>query len=422
MSRRLLCIALPLAALTCAACSDNAPHAAGAKPSIGSDGIVTPGVGLVVVHNDFPSFTSSSISLLEPTLGQVTFDDCIDSGSTPPGVTTALSSDVVVPSWPMADHSVVVIDRTNAVLTWLDPATCTPKYQLDVSSGFFANPQDVTGASTTKAYVTRYNPNPSPTAAAGDHDDGNDLLIIDPSVPAITGSIDLTPYDLSVNGTAVRARPDHARLVNGTLFVTLNELSDDFETAVGHGRVLAIDTATDQVTATIDIPELADCQGLTYVEATHTLVVTCTGNYLADDPLQTSGIAYIDVTASPPVEVGHQMAAAFGGHSLGAYTGIADDGALGFGITPGDFMTVQDQLWSFDVAGGQATELSDATESFVYNALLVDPGHNRLYLTDATSTMPRLQVYDYSSGTATHQTAIETDPAHHLSPTAISWY
>jgi len=241
-------------------------------------------------------------------------------------------------------------------------------------------------------------------------------------VPAITGRIDLSSYAIPVIGAVMRARPDRARLIDGTLFVALNEISSDFS-ALAHGRVIAIDTATDRVTATIDIADLANCVDMSYVEATRTLVVLCTGDYTAADQAQTSGIAYIDVTASPLVEVRHQLAAAFGGRPLGAYSGIASDGALGFGVTPGVFGgEPHDQLWSFNVASGRATRITDASDSFVYGTVLVDTGHQRVYVTDAFATTPRVQLYDYSSGTAVHQTPVATDAAHGLPPREIAWY
>jgi hypothetical protein len=427
MSRRPPCFAsLLAAALLCSGCGDNALRSLDASPpppdsgtDTGSGNVETPGAGLVVVNSDF---ASTSISLLDRSTGQVTRGDCIDSGTHPPVITLALTGDVVVPSWPQPGNPVLVIDRKSAALTWLDPATCAPTHQLDISTGFAANPHDVIGVSPTKAYVTRYDPNPTPTPDPNDRDDGEDILIIDPSVPAITGRIDLSSYAVPVTGAMILARPDRARLIDGKLFVALNEISDDFGT-LAHGRVIAIDAATDQITATIDIPELANCVDMSYVAADKTLVVLCTGDYTAADPTQTSGIAYIDVTASPPAEVRHQLASAFGGRALGAYSGIANNGALGFGVTPGVFDgTPHDQLWSFDVASGHATPVTDASDSFVYSAVLVDPGHQRLYLTDAFADTPRVQIYDYAGATATHQTSVTTDTAHQLPPREIAWY
>jgi hypothetical protein len=397
----------PALALLATACSDGPAH----RPGGGAP------TGLVVVHSDFQS---SAVSLLDGATGAVTNPDCINSGSTPPGITLALSGDVVLPSWPLPGNPVVTIDRTNGALTWLDPATCTALRQLDVSTGFRANPHDVIGLSATKAYVTRYERNAAPTADPADRDDGDDLLIIDPSVPAITGRIDLASHAVAVAGAQIQARPDRARLIDDQLFVVLNNVSGDFK-ALGHGRVVAIDTATDQVTATIDIPELFNCGGLAYVEATQTLVVTCAGDFTAADAALTSGVAYIDV--SPVALIRDQMAAAFGGRALGAYSGVANDGTLGFAVTPGVFGgPPTDQLWSFDVATGQATKLADASDSFTFGTVLSDPAHKRMYLTDADFTTPRVHVYDYASGTAVLETSIDTDPLHGLPPRELAWY
>lgn len=427
--RSLSFVSLLAAAFTIGACDDVStqssppPPDAGSGSNPGSDAgsgpgssNPPPGVGLVVVNSDF---ASTSISLLDGATGQVTTGDCIDSGSHPPGATQALSGDVVVPSSPQPGNPVLLIDRTNAALTWLDPATCAPQHQLDVSTGFAANPQDVIGLSPSKAYVTRFGFDPAHAGA------GDDILIIDPSVPAITGRIDLSSAVLPVTGKVMKARPDHARLIDGTVFVVLNELSADLvnDPAVAHGRVIAIDAATDKITATIDISELADCVDTSYVPATNTLVVVCTGDFTAADPTKTSGIAYIDLTASPPVQVLHQGASAFGGRALAAYSGIALSGALGFGVTPGVFGgTPHDRLWSFNVASGRATPVADASDSFVYGTVLIDPGHQRLYLTDGFPTTPRVHIYDYTTGTAVHQAAVQADAASGLPPTEIAWY
>jgi hypothetical protein len=408
---------IPLsAAVLAGACGDNIEGPQPDAAPLPGD-VTSPGVGIAVVNSDF---SSTSISLLDPT-GQVRNGDCINSGTRPPASTLALSGDVGLPSWPQPDHSLVVIDHGNGTLTWLDPATCAVQRQLDVSTGFFANPHDVIGVSPTKAYVTRYGRNLNPTAA--DHlDVGDDLLIIDPSVPAITGRIDLATYAVEVTGKAIQARPDRARLIGGKLFVLLNNIDGLFK-AMGHGRVVVIDTATDQVASTVEIPDLANCGGLSYVERTKTLVVACGGDFNADQAA-TSGLAYIDVTASPPALVRSQPAP-FGGRVLAGYAGTPDDGVLGFGVTPGGFGPGDppDQLWVQDVPSREVTMLDDAGGSFVFGTVLDDPGHHRLFLTDATDDAPRVHVYDYTDAGAPMRTAsVNASPTVGLPPREIAWY
>src|SRR5690606_30268544 len=118
----------------------------------------------------------------------------------------------------------VAIDRSNSALTWIDPSTCMPLRQLDVSTGFFGNPQDVISISPTKAYVTRYELNSTPTADPSDQDEGDDVLIIDPSVPAITGRIAMASYAVAVQNAAIQARPGRALRLGDKLFVALSNL------------------------------------------------------------------------------------------------------------------------------------------------------------------------------------------------------
>src|SRR6185369_5242395 len=105
------------------------------------------------------------------------------------------------------------IDRGNAELAFVRPADCQVRAQLSVGTGFKANPRDVVRISATKAYVTRYETNGAPGAFP--FDGGNDLLIIDPSAPSVTGRVDLSAYATSAPSAAISARPDRALLAQG---------------------------------------------------------------------------------------------------------------------------------------------------------------------------------------------------------------
>lgn len=412
MSRRLLVLSL------LAACGDNAkldptPDAAvDPTPDAGPGDPVAPGAGFAVVNSNF---TSSSISLLDAS-GTVVKADCINSGSKPPGVTLALSGDVSLPTWPVPGNPVVALDRANGTVTWLEAATCAVQHQLDVSTGFYANPHDLIAVSATKAYVTRYELNATPTAAAGDFDEGDDVLIIDPSVPAVKGRIDLSSYAVAANGTKIQARPDRARLVNGKLYVVLNDINGGFD-VLTHGRVVIIDTATDKVTGMVDLPALVNCGHIGYIEAKQQLVVTCAGDYMAADASLTSGIAYIDVATG--AEAGHVLAAAFGGRPIGAYSGLANDGSVGYVVTPGDDPAPPtDKLWRLDVAAGTGSKLADSTASFTFGSVVIDPVHKRMYLTDANKATPRVHVYEDGA----LKVSLPVDTAHSLPPREMAWY
>lgn len=425
--------ALLICSLVCAsACGDNARGALGPgtgsgppEPDAGSTspgpdgGAGSPGIGLAVVNSDY---VTTTISLLDPTTGEVRNGNCINSNSRPPKNTLPLSGDVALPSQPQPGGLVLTIDRANSALTWIDPRTCTPLRQLDVSTGFFSNPHDVIGISPTKAYVARYELNLAPTPDPADHDEGDDLLIIDPSIPAITGRIDLASYAVAVAGTKIQARADRALLIDGKVYVALSNFSGDFQVA-GHGRLLVVDPATDQVTGMVDIPGLTNCSGLSYAAATRTLVVACGGAFVDADQAANSGIVYIDVGASPPVEIRRQAATPFGGRAIAGYSGAADGGALGFGVTFGELGGITDQFWVLDAASGQASKLADASDAFTLGTVLVDPTRQRVYLTDAYDKTPRVQIYEYSNPAApTREASINPDPAVNLPPREIEWY
>jgi hypothetical protein len=374
---------------------------------------------LAVVNSDY---ASTSIALLDRSTGQVTNGNCINSGTRAPEVTLALSGDVVLPQQAQPGGLLVTLDRTNSALTWIDPSTCTPLRQLDVSTGFYANPHDLVGISATKAYVLRYERNEAPTADPSDHDDGDDLLIIDPSIPRITGRIDLSAYAVQVPDVTIQARPDRALFIDGKVFVVLSNLSADFQTA-GHGRLVVIDPATDQVTGMVDIPDLENCSSPSYIESTKVLVVACGGAFSNPDQASRSGIVQVDVSVSPPVEIRRQSAAPFGGRAIAGYSGIARNGALGFGVTFGVFGgDPKDQFWVVDTASGSSMKLVDASDSFTFGTVLTDPVRERVYLTDAAADKPRVHIYDYGGGAPTRETSVDPSPSVGLPPREIGWY
>jgi hypothetical protein len=401
-----------------AGCGDDAHRAPDSgvelPPSDGPTGVAELGAGLAVVNSDY---TTTSVSLLSRATGEVTKGDCINSGTHVPGSTLTLSGDVVLPSQAQPGNPLLVIDRSNGVLTWLDPSTCAPLRQLDVSTGFFANPHDVIAVSPTKAYVTRYEKNPTPTADPADRDDGQDLLIIDPSAPSITGRIDLSSYAVAAAGAAILARPDRARLIGSKLVVSLGNIDGAFQ-ASSHGRLIIVDTVTDQVSATVDLP-YKGCGGLSYVETSKTLFVACGGFYKDEPQIDGSGIVSIDFAASPPVEIKRQPAAPFG-RPLGGYTGLARDGALGLAVAPG---FPKDELWTLDTATGAASKLDDASDGFTFGTVLVDPVRERAYLTDGDMAAPRVHIYSYAGGAApSRQRSVDPNPVVGLPPREIAWY
>ena len=413
MIRPLLRASLLLPLLV-AACSDETPPTSDASvktPDAGAPDAGTPDsgapdsgaaaagpTGVVVVHSDYKT---TLVSLVDPATGTVTKDDCIDSGSKASLLTAILSGDVVVPSQAQPGGQVLLIDRQNSTLTWVAPKTCEVTRQLNVGEGKPVNPQDVLPVSEKKVYVTRY---------AGS---ASDLLVIDPTTGTLGAHVDLKPSAPA----GVLANPSRGVVVNGKAYVVLTALSEDSKTG-GPGRVVIVDGASDAVTGTIDLP-LKNCGSIAAVDKG--LTVTCGGVY--GDPNQTkdSGVAFVDLSATPPaVKV---VAAQAFGRALSPFDTGALSSSLAFAITGGDFSnTPPDQLWAFDFAGGAPRKLLDGKAAFVLSGILVDAAHKKLFVAEGDAKTPRFHVFDLSNpAMITLQTSLTTN-AGGLPPRYASWY
>ena len=97
------------------------------------------GRGAVVIGSDYQS-TNVSLVGVE---GEVLSPSFLSSATSSAGLTAPLSGDVAVPSMPAAGEEIVLLDRyPAAVLTWVDVVTGSVRAQLNVATGFAANPQD----------------------------------------------------------------------------------------------------------------------------------------------------------------------------------------------------------------------------------------------------------------------------------------
>jgi hypothetical protein len=391
-----------LALTTFTACGDDT----GSAP--GRDGGLA---GVVVVNSDYLS--SSSVSFLDRD-GSLLLDGCFNTGS-------GLSSDVVLPTEIPPGGPVAVIDRGNAAITWLDPATCAPLRQLSVGTGFASNPHDMVTLSAGKAYVTRAEENGHPTPAHEDFDDGNDVLIIDPSQPKAVGRIDLAPFAPA----GVLPRADRALLVGGIVYVSLNANSADYAT-YGAGRIVMIDPAIDQVTGTIDIPGAKNCGAMTYVAAANRLLLACNGAY--GEPAgqaASSAIVAIDLGLSPPVVVSQVGAAATVGLPFSNTALAALDGMTALAVANGDLSHVPppDALWSLPLDGAAPTKVFDSAEGFAIGAVLVDAEKHHVLAADGTTkSSAYLRIFDFSSGVFIASKTVETNLTQKLPPRALAFY
>lgn len=396
-------------ALGTAACSDS-PRTSPANGGMTS--------GFAVLNGDFKS---TSVSLLTTT-GQLASGDCVHT--TTVNGTATISGDVVLPSQAQHGGKLVLIDRGNTALTFVDPTTCTIDHQISVKGGFnLSNPHDVVILDDTKAYVTRYEKNAAPDGPTAT---GEDVLIVDPRDGTVAGHIDLAPYAVTVAGATVQARPDRALLAGGKVLVSLNELSDDFA-SYGEGHLVVIDPATDAVVQDLALGGLKGCEAMTTLDEGKLVLVACGGSLGKPDPAADSGIAVIDLDGGSAALARTISALAFDDHPA-SFQGIAASATGGtrraFLNTAGAFPTasspaVPDETFSVDLDGGSAAALASST-AFDLGAPAM-AGTN-LLLPDATAAMPRLHVIDVSTATPTETAAFVTDATNGLPPRLVAAY
>lgn len=371
--------------------------------------------GIVAVHSDYQS---ASISLLDRE-GKVVKDACFNSGTGGPGLLMALSGDVALPSQISGTSPITLIDRSYAALTWIDPVTCAPLRQLAVGTGFVANPHDYVELSPSKAYVTRYEQNAAPSAAAGDFDEGSDLLIVDPTRAKITGRIDLG----LVAPTGVLPRPDRALLVEGKVFVSLNASNAKYS-ANATGRLVVVDPTLDQVVATVDLPGTKNCGAMAYEPTSKKLLVACTGDYGDAKQADASAVVALDVSTPLPTVIGKVAASAVGGLLFSSSAVAALDGNSVLAVTLGDFSNAPpDKLWLLPQDGTVPSKVFDSTEAFSMGAVLVDAERGRVFVTDGTTlTSASVRVFERVNGVLQATDTLKTNPTHKLPARALGWF
>ena len=343
-------LSLALASLLCACSAQVTPNRQGVT--------VEPGVcgrGLVVIESDYQS---SNVSLLDFE-GQVLSESLLSSSVESEGFGVRLSGDAVTPSSLQTGPEIVVIDRYPAgVLRFVELSTASVTAELSVGTGFRANPQDYLPLAPERAYVARYEANPNAGREAWDG--GGDLLVVDPSGPAISGRIDLSA---ALAGEPSQFSPHPARLsnVSGRIFVLLAAYADDYSRGTA-SRLVEIDPETDSLRSTLVLDGLRGCTALAVSPNERTLAVGCTGDDLRSTrpKLEGSGLALIDIEDEPRLMRGFE-ASELGDAPLGFDLAYAAPEVLLFStlghLSDARAPAVQDSLRRLNTASGEVEEL-----------------------------------------------------------------
>jgi hypothetical protein len=369
--------------------------------------------GGAVVNSDF---ASTSVSLLN-TQGGLARADCVHSTTTGTGAKT-ISGDVVLPSQPQRGGQIVLVDRGNTALTFVNPGTCAFDHQISVKGGFnLANPHDVVIISAGKAYVTRYGKNPAPGSRI---EDGDDILMVDPRDGTVAGRIDLSAYA----STDFPASPDRAVIAGGKVVVTLNRWNADFYT-YDKGSVVIIDPDTDRVVQSLALGDLRNCEGVDYVPATKTVLVACGGSFGSVEQALESGIAVIDMSTTPATLARILSGVSFPTPPVTFAWVLALPSATSptraFTSTLGSFSpSTPDHLYQFDFVTGGNMSFAAASP---FNLGQPAAANGRLVVPDATAAMPRIHVFDATgAGGPTEATVFAADTVNGLPPRQVAWY
>jgi len=404
--------------------------AAGAAGAAGTPIVAPPApVGLVSVNSDY---STTSVSLLNPA-GGVLVPDCVVSSPVQDTSTLTLSGDVVLPSQPQRGGYLVLIDRSNGWLTLVNTTPsagvpCVVHAEIPIPGGDKVNPHDVVIVSDNRAYVTRYNANPT---ASSPQLAGNDVVVIDPSNNgAFISRISLDGYASTAAGGPVLARPDRALIADGLIVVSLNQASATFAPdGYGDGAVVLIDPATNAVAASIPLPGLYNCEGMDYIASSHRLLVACGGGYAPPiQPLQ-SGIAVIDLGATPP-RLDHVISSiAFDGRPLDFGWVLADatpsSPTRAFAATRDPRFTGPDALFQFDLEFGAVAPVAPVATGPASALGTPAVSDLTLFVPEAIAGAPKIQLFDLTAPvTVSPQpiSAFNPDRGGSLPPRQIGWY
>jgi hypothetical protein len=264
-----------------------APDGDAASP-LGADGgptVIPPPKrrGFVVVESDY---NSVNVSVLD-SAGDPLSNSLLSSASEDPGLSAALSGDVVSPTSQLSGNEVVLVDRTAGVLNWVNLETAIVRQQVNVGSGFMANPQDYVPYDAHTAFVTRFKTNGA--AGEAEFDAGGDVLVLDPTTGDLTAAIDLsTAFD---DGTP--ATPARALMAGGYLRVSL--IGWDGAFGYADARLVTIDPETLEIVDVLVFEDIQNCSTLALSPDGAKLALGCSGPYTVEH----SGIVVVDVAATP---------------------------------------------------------------------------------------------------------------------------
>jgi hypothetical protein len=308
--------------------------------------------GTAVVSSDFQS---SEIALLAPN-GEVASAAFMSSASTAAtGLAAPFSGDLGVATARSRPGELVIIDRlfTN-VLTFVDTRTAEVRAQLPVGTGFESNPQDYLELSDHVALVPRLGENRS--SGHEPFDAGSDLLVVDPSVPRITGSLPMP------RRAGFRPNPVAVTELRDDVLVILRHAKADYS-ALDESELVAVTIVEPRVRYRLPLTGFKNCGGAELSPSRAVLAVTCSARIdrrgAVTEP-ETSGLLLLDANADPLRELGRFSAAELGHGPLQSSIEFVSERVVLFKTQTALGGEEDNQLFSLDLDTGKTTLLATA--------------------------------------------------------------
>jgi hypothetical protein len=308
--------------------------------------------GIAVVSSDFQS---SEIALLAPN-GNVASSAFISSASTAAtGLAAPFAGDLVVASASSRPGELVVVDRygTN-VLTFVDTRTAQVRAQLPVGTGFEANAQDYLELTEHLAFVPRLGENPSPGHEP--FDAGSDLLVVDPSVPRIIGSLPMP------RRAGYRPNPVAVTPFGDDVLVTLQHARSNYN-GMAESELVAIGIESQSTKYRLTFSGLKNCGRAELSPSRAVIAVACSGplDRLGNvvEP-ETSGLMLLDALTDPPQERRRFMALDLLGTTIQSSLELASETVVLFKTQTALGSEQDNQLFSLDLETGATTRLATA--------------------------------------------------------------
>lgn len=254
----------------------------------------TCGRGFLVASSDYQS---SNVSAMDRQ-GNVLSPSLVSSSLSSAELVQAFSGDLVFPTERQLGTEAIVIDRfPQSVITFLNLSDASIRAQLDVSTGFQANPHDALRLDDGSVLVTRFDSDPNDDGPA--ENAGGDLLLIDPRAPRILERIALT--DAAIKSTnQLRPHPERMLRVGTRVFVVVSLYSRDFR-QTGPSYLVTLDATRLEVVDSMEVPSLVGCAGIAASPNERELAITCSGSWGTKDGADpdASGLIGFDIDGGP---------------------------------------------------------------------------------------------------------------------------